>query len=353
MRRPTSSPAPALPVLNSSPDRSPAAAGRMGRAGEGLRRGVRAAVTMLGAGFLRHCSNKELHKGLTAGELNAEEYYRQLLRLVYWLMFLFVAEDRGLLLDSLAPEEARERYRRFYATRGLRCAALSGRGDSHGYRWQGFKALLAKLDQGRPELALPAFGDFLWSQAGILWLLQSDVAGEDFHGAVRCLCTGTAGGRLHAVDWGLKSPGELGMVYENMLALHPRIDVGGSGFELCTVAGSERKRMGIYYTPPALVDRLLDSALDPVLSEAADRHDPEAAIQLVRGSGLYPLCGRGDVNTYALFSELNRHLVSPGGRVGCIVPAGIVTDHTTRYFFRDLMETGTLVSLYGFREIRR
>jgi len=39
--------------------------------------------------------------------------------------------------------------------------------------------------------------------------------------------------------------------------------------------------------------------------------------------------------------------------VGCIVPAGIATDHTTRLFFRELMETGTLVSLYGFREIRR
>jgi hypothetical protein len=34
--------------------------------------------------------------------------------------------------------------------------------------------------------------------------------------------------------------------------------------------------------------------------------------------------------------------------VGCIVPSGIATDDTTKYFFQDLMQTRSLASLYDF-----
>ncbi|HDR06480.1 MAG TPA: hypothetical protein ENN88_02490, partial [Candidatus Coatesbacteria bacterium] len=69
---------------------------------------------------------------------------------------------------------------------------------------------------------------------------------------------------------------------------------------------------------------------------------------LVRDTGRYPLCGRGDVNTYSIFAELKRSLLNPAGRVGCIVPSGIATDDTTKFFFQDLIATGSLVSLYSF-----
>jgi hypothetical protein len=65
-------------------------------------------------------------------------------------------------------------------------------------------------------------------------------------------------------------------------------------------------------------------------------------------SGRYPLCGRGDVNTYSIFAETMRAIVSARGRIGCIVPSGIATDDTTKFFFQDLMETGSLVSLFDF-----
>ncbi len=53
-----------------------------------------------------------------------------------------------------------------------------------------------------------------------------------------------------------------------------------------------------------------------------------------RNSGKYPLCGRGDVNTYTLFAELSRHVQSGTGRVGVIVPSGIATDDTPNITFR-------------------
>jgi hypothetical protein len=75
--------------------------------------------------------------------------------------------------------------------------------------------------------------------------------------------------------------------------------------------------------------------------------DGEAA--LVRSSGRYPLCGRGDINTYAIFAELNRTLLNPHGRAGFIVPTGIATDDTTKFFFQDLVECNSLISLYDFQ----
>src|SRR5207237_1404903 len=92
------------------------------------------------------------------------------------------------------------------------------------------------------------------------------------------------------------------------------------------------------------------STEDPVLYGAflEARRQAEGESHLVHTSGCYPLCGRGDVNTYTIFAETNRILLAPTGRVGCIVPSGIATDDTTKYFFQDLMETRSLASLYDF-----
>ncbi|GAA6623504.1 hypothetical protein [Scytonema sp. NUACC26] len=63
----------------------------------------------LGQGFLSHPSNGELRQKLRTGTLNTQDYYRQLLRLVYRLLFLFVAEDRELLLEPSSDAVAKER----------------------------------------------------------------------------------------------------------------------------------------------------------------------------------------------------------------------------------------------------
>ena len=89
-----------------------------------------------------------------------------------------------------------------------------------------------------------------------------------------------------------------------------------------------------------------DPSLFAAFREDLRRADGES--YLLRNSGRFPLCGKGDINTYAVFAETNRSLIGPGGRVGCIVPTGIATDNTTKEFFADLINTNTLVSLFDF-----
>lgn len=70
--------------------------------------------------------------------------------------------------------------------------------------------------------------------------------------------------------------------------------------------------------------------------------------QFVRQSGRYPLCGKGDVNTYAIFAEHNRSVLASTGRAGFITPPGLATDDTTKGYFQALVQDSALVSLYEF-----
>lgn len=74
----------------------------------------------------------------------------------------------------------------------------------------------------------------------------------------------------------------------------------------------------------------------------------EAESLLLHKSGVFPLAGRRDINTYAVFAELDRNLIAPLGRMGIIVPTGIATDATTQFYFKDLVTTRSLVSLFDF-----
>ncbi len=80
----------------------------------------------------------------------------------------------------------------------------------------------------------------------------------------------------------------------------------------------------------------------------AKQSDAEKTSEYARFCGRFPLTAQGDINTYMLFAELARTLVSPAGRVGILVPSGIATDHTTREFFADLIESESLIKLYDF-----
>lgn len=75
----------------------------------------------------------------------------------------------------------------------------------------------------------------------------------------------------------------------------------------------------------------------------------EAASEFARAAGgRYPLTGRGDVNTYALFAEHFARSVNTHGRAGVIVPTGIATDATTAPFFGWLVEERRLARLVDF-----
>ena len=80
------------------------------------------------------------------------------------------------------------------------------------------------------------------------------------------------------------------------------------------------------------------------------KRQAEAVSEFVRvpggEGGRFALTGRGDVNTYALFSELFSDVARE--RAGVIVQTGIATDATTAHFFDHIVNRQGLVSLFDF-----
>lgn len=80
----------------------------------------------------------------------------------------------------------------------------------------------------------------------------------------------------------------------------------------------------------------------------SEKESAERMLNYARTSGMYPLAGKGDINTYMLFAELAREIVRPKGRVGLLLPSGIATDKTTREYFQDLIDNKRLIAMFDF-----
>lgn len=258
-----------------------------------LRVRVQESIVALGRGYLAHPRNERLRQSLRSGDLDPLGYYRELLRMVYRLLFLFVAEDRDLLVDPAADKAAKERYVTYYSTARLRERAGRVRGTSHGDLWQVLRLVMAKLgaDTGCPELGLPPLGSFLWSGEATPDLDGCELVNRDLLASIRALAWTEEDRIRRPVDYRNLGPEELGSVYEALLELHPEINTEAPTFALTTASGHERKTTGSYYTPRSLIQALLDSALDPVLDEAARARNPETAILSLRVCD--PACGSG------------------------------------------------------------
>lgn len=245
------------------------------RALDQLRKGVQDAITTLGTGFLRHPDNADLR-----ADLNAQALHNALLRLVYRLLFLFVAEDREALHPPRTPDEARERYARYFSSARLRAHARRRRGTAHGDLYHALRIVLNALgaEDGRPELGLPGLGGIFDDTEADATLHGLSLSNEYLLTAVRHLSQVRDAGsrRWRSVDYRHLDAEELGSIYESLLELVPQHSAVDRTFELVELAGNTRKTTGSYYTPSSLIDCLLDSALDPVIDDAVKRGEQAA-----------------------------------------------------------------------------
>ncbi|RTI33587.1 Eco57I restriction-modification methylase domain-containing protein [Thermus scotoductus] len=277
-----------------------------GRVRERLREGVEACIKILANGFLYHPANGELRARIASGEqraassgghdeplaahhspltayrspLTPEEFYHQLLRLVYRFLFLLVSEDRGLVSQNPLYLEhyGVSRFRRLVDSR----AAYTDHDDL----WLSLKVLWKLLSDdtpvqqlgGRPLaslLDLPVLNGELFEP---LDLEGYRIKNRDLLEALWHLINyrETPTSPPQRVNYAALDVEELGSVYESLLDYHPVIKTSGSHPQFDLVYGSERKSTGSYYTPAELVNELIRSALDPVIEERLkDAHTPE------------------------------------------------------------------------------
>ena len=267
------------------------------RARDQLRDGVEAALLALGQGFLSEPSNIALRQALATGALTPGEYFNELLRLVYRMIFLVTVEERGILHGDDVGLETRALYADGYAMRRLvdRSIRRSQR-DRHHDKWAALRPVFAALGRagGEPQLGLPELGG-LFAPAQCAHLDASQLGNRALLEAVFRLGWLRQSSGLSRVNWKDMGPEELGSIYESLLELVPRISDDGRLFTFAgrgESAGNERKLTGSYYTPDSLVQQLLDTALEPVI-DARLAADDDAEHALLSITVIDPACGSG------------------------------------------------------------
>lgn len=264
------------------------------RALEHLRDGVVEALKTLGTGFLEHPDNTAVRDLLRDHQGATDDYYRWLLRLVYRLIFLFVAEDRDLLHPEDTAPDIRRRYANYFSTQHLRELATRRRAGRHTDAWSALRLVFNALgNDGEANLGLPAYGSDLFNPGFIGTLNDAKISNERLLAAVRSLSQlpDRATGTLRPVDYKNLGSEELGSVYEALLEYVPTVLDDGSSFSLTVQGGNARKTSGSYYTATELVELLLDETLDPVLDRASASQSPAEAILAITVCD--PACGSG------------------------------------------------------------
>ncbi len=261
-----------------------------------LRNGVEAALVALGKGFLANPDNQPLRAALHDGKLSASEYFQELLRLVYRLIFLLTAEERDLLHPAGVADGVKARYAQGYGLRRLRDRAVKRSAhDRFGDLWEALKIVLRGVATGEPRLGLPALGG-LFAADQCPDLDAARLENRALLTAVFRLSWLKGDAGLARVNWRDMGPEELGSVYESLLELVPVIPPDHRGFSFATgdeTKGNARKTTGSYYTPDSLVQVLLDSALEPVIQATAAANPEDPVEALLKLSIVDPACGSG------------------------------------------------------------
>lgn len=257
---------------------------------------VKVALTILGNGFLK--SNPEIKAKLQEDNISLTEWTNELLRLVYRLIFVMVAEERNLLHPKTTSIKSRAIYKEGYSLIRLRSKCIQNNSwNKHKDCYETTKIVFSALSSfdGEPAIALPALGG-LFNQRNLPTLANATLTNKWFLEALFKLNWLQNNDGIVAVNWRDMKIEELGSIYESLLELKPQLGDDGNSFQFANDSierkGSPRKTTGSYYTHPSLVQALLKSTLVPVLdkveAEASDKVEAILKLNIID-----PACGSG------------------------------------------------------------
>ncbi len=289
-----------------------------------LKRQVYEALRHLAQGFLDYPSN---HLAPEPGTL--KEIYDASLILLYRILFILYAEDRGLL-----PIWESVDYRESYSLRGIKlqvARALDGGRKllaTSAKLWPDLQALFHIINAGSPPLKVTTYNGGLFDPAKHPFLERYEVGDAHLQQAIDMLAR--VDGQL--VDYRDLSERHLGSIYEGLLEYHlvpiaPEAAATRAWDGAWQVAlendRGERHSTGSYYTPDFVVKYITDRALGPVLRERTAGLDDDAAIaQAVLAVNVAdPAMGSGHFLVEAT-EYIARFLVERGVRV----PSGLAAE---------------------------
>lgn len=278
------------------------------KVGEDLQSNVVEALETLGNGFLNQEIREALEEG---GQEEAEAYYQDLLRIVYRLLFLLFAEQRGMMADR------GDLYTKEYSISALRERAERKQSWDHQTDlWEGLKVTFRLVGQGVDEddLHVPAYNGGLFDDEKLEFVQDAACDNEAILSAIHNLTHVEQQGYQQRISYADLGVDEIGAVYESLLEFTPQLadtaielvdrNISSGSFYLDD-RGMDRKETGSFYTDPDLVDELIQTALKPVVEDQVDDEAPTKVQeeQLLDITVCDPACGSG-----AFLIAANNHL---------------------------------------------
>lgn len=235
--------------------------------GDELRNNVKEALELLADDLL----TKDQLNRLESDTALAEEFFTQLLRVFYRILFILYAEQRGMLpgQDTLYGCE--------YSITHLReLSERTPEPDDQIDLWRGLQTTFGLVEKGSEELKVVAYNGKLFDPMKTSMLNELSCRNETLLSIVRKLTTVERDGvrsRISYIDIDVE---EIGSIYESLLdyrptvLLEPRV-VEGETYPahkfILLPRGLLRKTTGSYYTHKGLVNILVKTTLAPVVKQ--------------------------------------------------------------------------------------
>ena len=199
-----------------------------------------------------------------AGDTPLSEVRDAALVLLYRLLFILYAEDRGLLPvddDKYAAVGLRYGVRENIAKRMDRGATFSEKAPSY---WHSVADLCRVIDEGDPAFGLPPYNGGLFDRTRAPLLDRIALGDAAVAGVMQAMAFRDAPERRRYISYRDLSVQQLGSIYERLLEHEVVRDRTGVVVRPNALA---RKDSGSYYTPESLVRLIIRETLDPRVEE--------------------------------------------------------------------------------------
>lgn len=244
----------------------------------GLSQAAQKAMEIIGNAALRGKGdgNNILRTRLIEGDISVEVFNKELMHLIYRLLFLFIIEDRGLVYDGDTPEirRLREIYKKYYAVSRYRNLSELSHVRTARYNdlWTGLMDSFKLFEDEKfgGKLGIKPLGGVLFSQNTLEYLKNCEITNDAVFDAFRALnLFKDEKGQLVKINYSSLDVEEFGSVYEGILEKRPLLDMGttDSDWTFGFVGGLDRQSTSSYYTRPDLVQSLIRTTLEPVIKE--------------------------------------------------------------------------------------
>jgi hypothetical protein len=266
---------------------------------EGLSRAVESAIRDFANGFLKHPENTALRDAVVGNTLAAADYYKNLLRLIYRLLFLMVIEERDLVFPPSIEKARRDIYRNYYSVHRLRLLSEHRHLADHRRHdlWLSLLSTFRLFEADGPGEKLgvaPLAGDLFGYQA-IPHLAGCTLGNDVLLGCIRALNVyeNPDNHQLIRVNYAALNVEEFGSVYEGLLEYKAAFHTHGNDIEFAFEQGDERAATGSHYTPDDLVQPLIKHSLDYLIAERLKAPNPESSLLDLRVADI--ACGSGHI----------------------------------------------------------